>query len=71
LALGLVASPVAAIIAFVDPGDAKSAACGPILAGAKASAQRTTKGAPRKDVGSGKSRDVKAEKSKKKFLGIL
>jgi uncharacterized protein involved in outer membrane biogenesis len=71
LALGLVASPVAAIIAFVDPGDAKSAACGPILSGAKASAQRTTKGEARKDVGSGKSRDVKAEKTQKKFLGIF
>lgn len=51
--LGLVASPLAAVIAFVDPGDAKSAACGPVLNGARAVAQRTKKGEPRKDVGTG------------------
>ncbi len=68
LGLGIVASPVAALIAFVDPGDAKSAACGPVLAGANAAAQRTTKGQPRKDVGTGKPADVKAEKNDKKFL---
>ncbi|WP_157216524.1 AsmA family protein [Flavisphingomonas formosensis] len=54
IGLGVVATPVAALIAFVDPGDAKAAACGPVLAGADASAQRTTKGKPRKDVGNGK-----------------
>jgi uncharacterized protein involved in outer membrane biogenesis len=64
VALGVVASPLAAVLAFVDPGDAKSAACGPILAGAHAAAQRTTKGDPRKDVGAGKSADVKAQKEK-------
>jgi uncharacterized protein involved in outer membrane biogenesis len=53
LALGTFASPFAAILAFIDVGDAKSAACGPVLAGAKANAQRTTKGKPRKDVGRG------------------
>lgn len=53
LGLGLVASPFAAILAFVDVGDAKAAACGPVLDGASAVAQRTKKGAPRKDVGSG------------------
>jgi len=68
VALGAVASPIAALIAFVDPGDAKSAACGPVLAGANAAAQRTTKGEPRKDVGTGKSADVKAEKKGKAFL---
>jgi len=52
--LGLVASPLGAIIAFIDPGDAKSAACGPVLNGARAVAQRTTKGEPRNDVGKGK-----------------
>lgn len=51
LGLGLVASPLAAVLAFVDVGDAKSAACGPVLAGAQASAMRTTKGKPRDDVG--------------------
>lgn len=54
VALGVVASPLAVVLAFVDPGDAKSAACGPVLAGANAQAQRTTKGKPRKDVGTGK-----------------
>eukprot|EP01035_Chromulina_nebulosa_P034040 gene34041-45628_t len=53
IALGLVASPLASILAFVDVGDAKSAQCGPVLAGATAQAQRTTKGKPRDDVGKG------------------
>jgi uncharacterized protein involved in outer membrane biogenesis len=51
--LGIVASPLAAILAFVDVGDAKGAQCGPVLAGATAHAQRTTKGKPRDDVGHG------------------
>lgn len=51
VALGVVGSPLAALIAFVDVGDAKSAACGPVLAGAQASAMRTKSGKPRKDVG--------------------
>lgn len=68
VALGVVATPFAAILAFVDPGDAKAAACGPVLAGADAAAQRTVKGAPRKDVGTGKSADVKAQKDKKPFM---
>lgn len=58
LALGAVVSPLAAIIAFVDPGDAKSTACGPVLAGARASAMRTNKGKPRDDVGTGKKSEV-------------
>lgn len=52
LGLAVVATPVAGLLAFVDPGDAKSAACGPVLAGKSAAAQRTTKGKPRDDVGS-------------------
>lgn len=64
LALGAVASPIAALLAFVDPGDAKSAACGPVLAGAHATAQRSTKGKPLKNVGSGKIREVKAKKTR-------
>ncbi|MDQ2878452.1 MAG: AsmA family protein [Pseudomonadota bacterium] len=79
IALGVVASPLAAVLAFVDIGDAKGASCGPVLAGATASAQRTTKGKPRDDVGHGttakeengkKSSGEKAEQ-KKKFLGIF
>lgn len=53
LGLGLAASPLAAILAFVDVGDAKSAACGPVLTGATARAQRTSTGKPRDDVGRG------------------
>ena len=79
LGLGVVASPLAAILAFVDIGDAKSAACGPVLAGAHASAMRTTKGKPRDDVGngttakseSGKESPADRRKQKKKFLGIF
>ncbi|WP_432768618.1 AsmA family protein [Sphingopyxis sp.] len=79
LGLALVATPVAAIIPFIDPGDAKSAQCGPILAGARATAQRTTKGEARDDVGKGttaKSEDGNQSKDdggkqRKKFLGIF
>ncbi|WP_425230985.1 AsmA family protein [Sphingomonas sp.] len=53
LGLALVATPLAGILAFVDVGDAKSAACGPVLAGATAAAQRDTHGRPRDDVGHG------------------
>ena len=41
LGLAVLAAPPAAILAFVDVGDAESAACGPVLAGARAKAQRT------------------------------
>ena len=58
LGLGVVASPLAAVLAFVDPGDAKSAACGPVLTGANAAAMRTTKGKARDDVGTGKRGEV-------------
>ena len=51
--LGVVVTPLASILAFVDVGDAKATACGPVLAGANAAAQRTTKGRPRDDVGHG------------------
>ena len=53
LGLAAVVSPLGGILAFVDIGDAKSAACGPVLAGASAAAQRTSKGKPRDDVGTG------------------
>jgi len=79
LGLGVFASPVAAIIPFIDPGDAKAAQCGPVLAGATAKAQRTSKGKPRDDVGKGttaKSEDGKQstegrKEQRKKFLGIF
>ena len=50
LGLAALASPVAGLLAFVDVGDAKSASCGPVLAGARASAQQTRKGKPRDDL---------------------
>jgi uncharacterized protein involved in outer membrane biogenesis len=67
LGLALVASPLAGVLAFVDVGDAKSTQCGPILAGATARAQKTTKGQPRDDVGRG----TLEAKPKKKFLGVF
>ncbi|MFS0772420.1 AsmA family protein [Sphingomonas sp. 1P08PE] len=76
LGLSLVATPLAGVLAFVDVGDAKSAACGPVLSGATAKAQRTSKGEPRDDVGRGTtatSEDGKGgtKGQKKKFLGIF
>ena len=67
------------MLAFVDVGDAKSAACGPVLAGAQATAQRTAKGKPRDDVGrgttakaeSGKTDRQEKHSQEKKFLGIF
>ena len=70
LGLAVVATPVAGLLAFIDPGDAKAAACGPVLAGKTAAAQRTTKGEPRKDVGDGTAK-VDEPKKRKKFLGIF
>ncbi|WEK45651.1 MAG: AsmA family protein [Candidatus Andeanibacterium colombiense] len=77
LGLGIFATPVAGLLAFIDPGDAKAAACGPVLAGARAAAQKTAKGKPREDVGAGttaKSKDGrqpldKADEQRKKFKG--
>ena len=79
LGLGAVATPVASFLAFLDIGDAKSADCGPVLAGATARAQRDTKGRPRDDVGKGttaKSEDGRRSEGerreqRKKFLGIF
>lgn len=78
-ALGLVGTPLAAVLAFVDVGDAKAAQCGPVLAGATATAQRTISGKPRDDVGHGTT--AKAEDGRRapgegkaqrtRFLGIF
>ena len=51
VAAGVLLTPLATLAAFVDLGNAKAAACGPVLAGATAAQQRTTKGDARKDVG--------------------
>lgn len=79
LGLSIVGTPVAGLLAFIDVGDAKAAQCGPVLAAAPATAQRTTKGDRRDDVGHGTT--AKAEDGKKtagerlgqrkKFLGIF
>lgn len=77
--LAAAATPVAGLLAFIDPGDAKAAACGPVLSGARASAQRTTKGKPRDDVGkgttakseSGEQSSEAAREQRKKFLGVF
>lgn len=53
LGLAVVASPLTAVLAFIDVGDAKPAACGPVLSGATAAAQRTVGGKKRDDVGKG------------------
>ena len=74
LALGVVASPLAAVLAFVDVGDAKDAACGPVLSGATAAAQRTDEGERRKDIGNRPENAKKAakdDKKEKKVLGIF
>lgn len=79
VALGLVASPLASVLAFVDIGDAKSTACGPVLTGATARAQRTTKGKLRDDVGrgttakaeNGRASKDERKKQRRKFLGIF
>ena len=78
-ALGIAATPLASVLAFVDVGDAKSAACGPVLAGATAAAQRTKGGKPRDDVGHGTTAKDEAgrgsvrenRRQEKKFLGIF
>jgi uncharacterized protein involved in outer membrane biogenesis len=74
---GALVSPFAAILAFIDPGDAKAAACGPVLAGAHSSAMRTDNGKPRDDVGKGtpakseKGQDKSAERQvqRRRFTG--
>lgn len=53
MGLAVAVAPAAGLLAFVDIGDADAAACGPVLAGARAAQQRTTHGKPRDDVGVG------------------
>ncbi len=69
LGLAVVATPIAGLLAFIDPGDAKAAQCGPVLGAKGAAAQRTDKGEPRKDLGDGKTGE--AAPKRKKFLGIF
>ena len=76
VALGVVGTPIASVLAFVDLGGTKGAACGPVLAGATAAAQETVKGKPIKGLdtrseNSGKAADSKHNNQKKKVLGIF
>ena len=71
LGLGIFVNPLAAIIAFIDPGDARNVACGPVLEGARAYAQRTVKGQPIKRLGVNQSYQQQRPKEKKKFLGLF
>jgi uncharacterized protein involved in outer membrane biogenesis len=73
LGLAALVSPLALVVAFVDPGDAEPTRCGPVLAGARASAQREQDGGAVKNVGTGTSAnpDDKPKKKRKKFLGIF
>ncbi len=71
VALGVVATPAAAILAFVDPGRAQATACGPVLSGDTAADQHTAKGAPIKILGIKAENKAQAATPRKKFLGIF
>jgi uncharacterized protein involved in outer membrane biogenesis len=72
LGLGALVSPLAAVIAFIDPGDAESTACGPVLSGASAAAQREKDGGKVENISDGRNANPdKPKKKKKKFLGIF
>jgi len=70
LGLAMLVAPPTAILAFVDIGDAKGAACGPVLSGATAAAQRTKAGNGRDDLGNSKNAKS-GQTSRKRFLGIF
>jgi hypothetical protein len=69
LGLAALVSPLAAVVAFVDPGDAEPTRCGPVLAGARSSAQRERDGDAVDAIT--KNGDRKPKKKRKKFLGIF
>ena len=73
LGLGLAAlvSPVALVVAFVDPGNAESTSCGPVLSGARAAAQREKDGGPVKGLSEKGGKKPGEKKKRKKFLGIF
>lgn len=71
VALGVVASPIAAALAFVDLGTTPDTACGPVLSGATATAQHTEGGRAVKGLGDKQDNRTTAAKPKKKFLGIF
>lgn len=69
LGLAALAAPPAALLAFIDPGDAKAAACGPVLSGATAAGQRTRDGERRDDVA--REAPKAQDRPRRKFLGIF
>lgn len=71
VALGVVATPIAPVLAFIDFGRTPDTACGPVLAGATAAAQHTEKGGHVKGLGDKADNKEKAAEPKKKFLGIF
>ena len=71
VALGIVASPIAPVLAFIDLGRTPDTACGPVLAGATAAAQHTETGGDVKGLGDKTGNKDKAAQPKKKFLGIF
>lgn len=70
LGLAALVSPLAAVVAFVDPGDAEPTRCGPVLAGARASAQRERDGG-KVDAITKDGEGQPKKKKRKKFLGIF
>jgi hypothetical protein len=71
LGLAVLASPLAAVVAFVDPGDAEPTRCGPVLAGARAAAQRERDGGKIEAITKDGKGGDKPKKKRKKFLGIF
>jgi len=71
IGLGVVASPLAAVLAFVDPGNAENTACGPVLAGSRASSQHERDGGKVKNIGQGTPQGIKPQKKKKGFFEKL
>lgn len=71
VALGVVATPAAAILAFVDPGRAKATACGPVLSAGTAAQQHTAQGKSIGALGPGSGKAPQSAAHRKKFLGIF
>jgi hypothetical protein len=71
LGLAALLSPLAAVVAFVDPGDAEPTRCGPVLAGARAYAQREKDGGTIEAISGDGKKGGKPKKKRKKFLGIF
>ncbi|HEX8533520.1 MAG TPA: AsmA family protein [Allosphingosinicella sp.] len=71
LGLAALVSPLAAVVAFIDPGDADSVQCGPVLAGARAYAQREKDGGKVDAISKDAKGGDKPKKKRKKFLGIF